>query len=139
MFFDSEMRVRYRETDQMGIAHHGNYLTWFEVGRTDFCRELGWSYREIEESGFLLVVTEVGCRYRIPFRYDELVRVRTTVESANRRMIRFRYQLLGEAGERRADGFSEHVWVSRESRRPVTAPETLSSAFARASLQKTNL
>jgi acyl-CoA thioester hydrolase len=129
---ESRLRVRYRETDQMAIAHHGNYLTWFEVGRTDLCRELGWTYRAIEESGYLLVVTEVGCKYRIPFGYDELVRVVTSVDSASRRMIRFRYELLDEAGVLHADGFSAHIWVSRETRRPVTAPTEVAAAFVAA-------
>lgn len=126
------MRVRYRETDQMGIAHHGNYLTWFEVGRTDLCRELGWTYRSIEESGYLLVVTEINCKYRVPYRYDDLVRVKTTVGEASRRMLRFQYELLDEDDQLHADGFSAHIWVSRETRRPVSAPADVLEAFIRA-------
>lgn len=133
MYAESQLRVRYRETDQMGIAHHGNYITWFEVGRTDLCRELGWTYRGIEESGFLLVVTEVGCKYRVPFAYDDLVVVRTSVEAASRRMIRFRYELYAADRETlHADGFSAHVWLSRETRRPVSGPAEIAAAFSAA-------
>lgn len=130
---ETRLRVRYRETDQMAIAHHGNYITWFEVGRTDLCNELGWRYREIEERGYFLVVTEVNCKYRVPFRYDEEVVIRTTVEQATRRMIRFRYEVYGSTGETlHADGFSAHIWVDRETRRPTVAPDDIVGPFMEA-------
>ena len=75
---ESRLRVRYKETDQMGIAHHANYIVWFEIGRTDLCRATGFPYNEIESRGFILVVTDIQCRYRMPFRYDDEVVIRTS-------------------------------------------------------------
>jgi len=78
-FSESRVRVRYKETDQMGIAHHSNYVVWFEIGRTDLCRAAGFPYTEIEARGRILVVTEITCRYRKPYRYDDEVVIRTSV------------------------------------------------------------
>lgn len=126
---ESKTRVRYKETDQMGIAHHSNYFVWFEIGRTDLCRKVAGSYREIEERGFLLVVTDLGCRYRIPFGYDDEVLIRTRVGNVSRRMLRFDYELLDAGGALHAEGFSQHVWVDRETRKPVSAPEEIWRPF----------
>jgi acyl-CoA thioester hydrolase len=128
---DATVRVRYKETDQMGIAHHANYLAWFEIGRTDLCRALGTSYREIEESGLLLVVTEIGCRYRIPFRYDDEVVIRTGVELASPRGMRFVYELHDSEGLICASGFSAHIWLDPETRRPIMAPRAVIERFTR--------
>jgi acyl-CoA thioester hydrolase len=120
--------VRYAETDQMGIAHHANYLVWFEIGRTDLCRQTGISYAEIEARGYLLVVTEIGCRYRAPFRYDDEVVIRTSVGETASRKIEFVYELrCGE--ELRATGFSSHTWLDRETRKPVRADADVIRAF----------
>ena len=126
---DTRTRVRYKETDQMGIAHHSNYVVWFEIGRTDLCRETGISYAEIEARGYLLVVTEIGCRYRIPFRYDEEVLIRTSVAKAGSRIIEFAYELYG-GDELRATGSSSHMWLDRETRRPARADGEVMAAFA---------
>jgi acyl-CoA thioester hydrolase len=131
MYVESRTRVRYKETDQMGIAHHSNYIVWFEVGRTDMCRATGISYREIEERGRLLVVVEIGWRYRTPFRYDDEVLIRTSVASAASRSMKFAYELLDADGTTvRATGFSVHFWLDRETRRPVTADPDVMRAFA---------
>ena len=128
---ESRIRVRYKDTDQMGIAHHSNYIIWFEIGRTDLCRETGFTYAAIEERGFILVVTELGCRYRVPYRYDDEVVVLTTVEESGSRSIRFGYELRDASLQRvHATGFSVHFWVDRESRRPVTADPAIMAAFA---------
>ncbi|MEA2327539.1 MAG: acyl-CoA thioester hydrolase [Thermoanaerobaculia bacterium] len=128
---ESRTRVRYKDTDQMAIAHHANYVVWFEIGRTDLCREAGFPYREIEERGLILVVTEIVCRYRAPYRYDDEVVIRTSIAEAASRMMRFAYELRDATGERlHATGTSSHVWVDRETRRPVTAAEDVMSAFA---------
>ena len=95
----TELRVRYAETDQMGIAHHANYLIWCELARTDFMRDLGVRYRELEEGGLLLPVVDVRLRYRAVARYDDLLRVRCWVrEVATRRVI------FGYAVDRSTDG-----------------------------------
>ena len=116
----------------MGIAHHSNYIVWFEIGRTDLCRLTGFSYREIESRGFILVVTEMNCRYRAPFHYDDEVVIRTTVEQNASRAIRFAYELRLEGEDRvRATGFSQHVWVDEKTRRPVTADAEIVEAFGK--------
>lgn len=127
---DSRTRVRYKDTDQMGIAHHSNYIVWFEIGRTDLCRAAGIPYTEIEARGRLLVVVEIGCRYRLPFRYDDEVLIRTSIESAGSRSMRFAYELLDARGENvHATGFSVHFWVDRQTRKPVTADADVMRAF----------
>ena len=127
---ESRTRVRYKETDQMAIAHHANYVVWFEIGRTDLCREAGFPYRQIEERGLILVVTEIVCRYRVPYRYDDEVVIRTSVAEAASRMMRFAYELRDASGERlHATGSSAHVWVDRATRRPVMADADVMKAF----------
>ncbi len=112
----------------MGIAHHSNYLVWFEIGRTDLCRATGVSYAEIERRGYLLVVTEMQCRYRIPFRYDDEVTIRTRVGLLASRAMKFEYELwCGD--ELRATGSSSHVWVDRETRAPSRADAEVMKAF----------
>jgi acyl-CoA thioester hydrolase len=129
-FSESRTRVRYQETDQMGIAHHSNYIVWFEIGRTDLCRATGVTYREIEERGYLLVVVEVACRFRTPYRYDDEVLIRTSVAEAQSRSMTFAYELLDAAGENLyASGFSRHLWLDRESRKPVKADGAILRAF----------
>jgi acyl-CoA thioester hydrolase len=127
---ESRTRVRYKETDQMGIAHHSNYIVWFEIGRTDLCRATGITYAEIERQGYMLVVVEVGCRFRSSFRYDDEVIMRTSIAEAASRRMRFAYELSGTDGEVRATGFSSHVWVDIATRRPVTPSPSLIEAFA---------
>jgi acyl-CoA thioester hydrolase len=130
-FVESRTRVRYVETDQMGIAHHANYIVWFEIGRTDLCRQTGIPYKQIEERGLILVVVEVVCRYRVPFHYDDDVLIRTSVSEAASRRMTFAYELLDGTGDRlHAIGSSSHVWVDRQSRRPVTADDEVMRAFA---------
>ena len=130
VWHETLLRVRYSETDKMGIVYYANYLVWFEIGRTDLCRETGFPYSEIERRGFLLVVTEVGCRFRIPFRYDEEIVIRTTVEQAASRAMRFSYELLNASGEvQHASGFSAHMWLDRDTRRPVRADSAVMKAF----------
>lgn len=114
----------------MAIAHHANYVVWFEIGRTDLCREAGFPYRQIEERGLILVVTEIVCRYRAPYRYDDEVVIRTSVADLASRRMRFAYELLDGSGERlHATGSSSHVWVDRETRRPVVAGADLLQGF----------
>lgn len=127
---ESRLRVRYAETDQMGIAYHANYLVWMEVGRVEYCRAAGVAYKEMEaDGGILLVVAEVGCRYIAPARYDDEIVIRTTVTDANPRMVRFEYELLlGNTGKLLATGFTRHVFLSRDMR-PTKLPESYRPLF----------
>jgi acyl-CoA thioester hydrolase len=109
---DVDIRVRYAETDQMGVAYYANYLVWFEVGRSEFCRERGFRYADLEALGYKLVVVDVHCRYRGSARYDETVIVRTRLNDANKRMITFGYQILRKDQEEViAEGETQHICV----------------------------
>ena len=122
---ECEIRVRYAETDQMGVAYYSNYLVWFEVGRSEFCRRKGFSYAELETLGYRLVVTEAHCRYRNSARYDDVLLVRTEIKGINRRLITFGYQILRkENGEEIATGESRHVSLDSNSR-----PKSLPAEF----------
>lgn len=109
---DCEIRVRYAETDQMGVAYYANYLVWFEVGRSELCRERGFRYADLEAMGYKLVVTDVHCRYRSSARYDETVIVRTWLKGVNKRMVTFGYQVLRKDKEDViAEGETRHICV----------------------------
>jgi acyl-CoA thioester hydrolase len=109
---DIDIRVRYAETDQMGVAYYANYLVWFEVGRSEFCRERGFRYADLEALGYKLVVMDVHCRYRGSARYDETIIVRTLLKDANKRMITFGYQILRKDEEEViAEGETKHICV----------------------------
>jgi acyl-CoA thioester hydrolase len=122
-FFDFEIRVRYAETDQMGVAYYANYLVWFEIGRSEFCREKGFRYADLEASGYKLVVTDVHCRYRNSARYDEIITVRTWLKETNRRMITFGYRILRQnSHEIIAEGETRHLCLD-SSGKPKSMPE----------------
>ena len=127
---ETRLRVRYAETDQMGVAYHANYLVWMEVGRVEFCRASGVVYKEMErEDGILLAVAEAGCRFIAPARYDDEVIVRTTLPEANPRLIRFHYEMLeSTSGRLLATGFTRHIFLNREMR-PTKLPEKYRPAF----------
>jgi acyl-CoA thioester hydrolase len=95
------------------VAYYANYLVWFEVGRSEFCRERGFRYGDLETSGYKLVVSDVHCRYRSSARYDETVIVRTRLKDANKRMITFGYQILRKDPKEEviAEGETQHICV----------------------------
>ena len=100
-----QIRVRYAETDRMGLLHHANYLVYFEQGRTELLRQIGRSYKDVEDAGFFLVLAKVEVRYRQPARYDDLLTLRTTVTRRTPVRIEHEYQVLRE-GELLAEGSS---------------------------------
>jgi len=127
---DCEVRVRYAETDKMGVAYYANYLVWFEVGRSEFCRRKGFSYPELEALGYLLVVTDAHCRYRNPARYDDLLTVRTRLKGINRRMITFGYQLLRKDSEEViAEGETRHLSIDLNGK-AKSLPEKFTALLA---------
>lgn len=89
-----EIRVRYNETDSMGFLHHGNYFTYFEMGRTELFRAQGGNYREMEEKGYLLVVAKIECKYRLPARYDDVLTLRTTLSRVTGAKLEHDYELF---------------------------------------------
>jgi acyl-CoA thioester hydrolase len=109
-----ELRVRYSETDQMGIAHNKAYLDWFEIGRTEFCRRQGLTYKAIEERGYYLVVVEAFCRYKKPLRYDEPFVVWTSLREITPKKAAFAYELrTPDKTVLIAEGHTVHIAVNR--------------------------
>ncbi len=122
------IRVRYAETDKMGVAHHSSYLLWFELGRTGLLREAGHSYRELESGGTMLPVVEYGARFLKGAHYDDLLEIETTVREARSRVITFDYRVR-RGDELIAHGFTRHVWVDSKSR-PRHLPDGILEAIA---------
>ena len=128
---EHSVRVRYSETDRMGIVYHANYIVWFEIGRTEFCRAAGYPYTAMEEQGVLILVTGVDCRYRRAARYDDRVTIRTRMGDAGSRGLSFFYQIARtEDGTLLAEGSTRHVFVDATNR-PITIPAAIREAFAR--------
>ena len=129
-YFNILARVRYAETDQMGMVYHANYYVYFEIGRAEYIRALGFPYRDMErDDDSFLVVAESCCRYRRSARYDDLLRIRTRVAESRRRSIRFAYEILNDAtGEVLATGETLHVVCNKQGR-PKTLPEKYRKFF----------
>jgi acyl-CoA thioester hydrolase len=132
-YHDAAIRVRYAETDQMGVVYHANYLIWFEVGRVELIRALGIEYKKMEiEDDCHIVVAEANCRYLHPARYDERLRVRTKIAEAKNRTIRFYYEIFRAHDDKLlATGETVHV-ICGSNGRPKLLPEKYRSAFANA-------
>lgn len=104
---ETSFRVRYCETDQMGVVHHANYFAWFEMGRTEYCRELGMPYSAWEEQGVMLPVVEVECRYKSPARYDDLITVSCAASELRACSVKFSYEII-RSGTVLATGWTKH-------------------------------
>ena len=119
--FKTTVRVIYGDTDNMGIAYHANYFRWFEIGRSEMFRSLGLAYRDIEKRGIFLPVSEVGCKFMGPIRYDDLLVIETTLDTTVRGGMKFDYRIFKENDETvLARGFSKHACMNRE--RKVVRP-----------------
>jgi acyl-CoA thioester hydrolase len=113
----SRVRVRYAETDQMGVVYYANYFVWFEVGRTDLLRGAGWSYREMEAEGFQLPVIEAQCLYRTSARYDDELDIRTSATSLSPVRLQFKYEIVRAADQATiATGTTVHATLDRQGR-----------------------
>jgi acyl-CoA thioester hydrolase len=121
---ETRFRVRYAETDQMGVVYYANYLIWMEVGRAEYCRAAGSRYRDMEiDDGILLAVVEAHCRYLRPARYDEEIAVKTRIAKATRRAVEFQYEISdAQSGRQLAAGETKHVFVGA-GMKPVKLPE----------------
>ena len=128
--YETRLRVRYAETDQMGVVYYANYLIWMELGRAEYCRASGIRYRDMEvDDGVLLAVVEAHCRYLSPARYDEEIAVKTWVAKANLRMVEFGYEIRNaESGRTLASGETKHMFLGA-GMRPVKLPEKYQPLF----------
>jgi acyl-CoA thioester hydrolase len=122
-YHDTTLRVRYAETDQMGVVYHSNYLIWFEVGRVELMRATGFDYKVMEtEDDCFIVVAEAHCRYERPARYDQVLRVRTRIAEWRNRIVKFSYEIfLDEDSALLATGYTTHVVCGRNGR-PKSLP-----------------
>jgi acyl-CoA thioester hydrolase len=126
----STVRVRYAETDKMGVAYYANYFVWFEVARADLLRSLGWTYREMEEDGVGLPVIEAHCEYRLPARYDDELDVRTAGSMLSGVRMQFDYEVVRRGdGMVAAVGRTVHAALDRGGR-PCRLPERIRKVFA---------
>jgi acyl-CoA thioester hydrolase len=126
----TRVRVRYAETDQMGVVYHANYLVWFEVGRVELMRQMGLNYKDMErEEGCGIAVVEVNCRYRCPARYDDELLIRTRVTGARGPVVKFGYEVVREAdGMLLCEGGTVHVVVGKDMKKRAM-PEKYAERF----------
>ncbi|HTS51229.1 MAG TPA: thioesterase family protein [Bryobacteraceae bacterium] len=124
MTHETRFRVRYAETDQMGVVYYANYLVWMEIGRAEFCRAAGARYKDMEAAdGIRLAVVEAQCRYLHPARYDEEIAVQTSIARSNRRMVEFDYRMREAAtGRELATGATKHIFLGPDMK-PQKLPE----------------
>ena len=127
---ETRVRVRYAETDQMGVVYHANYLVWFEVGRVELIRQMGLDYKRMEiEDGCRIAVVEATCRYKAPARYDEELVVRTRITGTRGSVVKFGYVIArDEDGVVLCEGTTTHVVVDTDMKK-TTLPERYAAAF----------
>jgi acyl-CoA thioester hydrolase len=129
-YHDATVRVRYAETDQMGVVYHANYLVWFEVGRVELMRALGFEYKRMEaEDDCRIVVADAHCRYHYSAVYDEVLRIRTRIAESRNRVVKFSYEVIRDVdGKVLANGETTHVICGRNGR-PKMLPKKYHSIF----------
>jgi acyl-CoA thioester hydrolase len=122
------LTVRYAETDAQGVAHHANYLTWFEEGRSEFLRQLGMNYSDFERAGYFVVVAHAEVDYRAPAFYEDRLTVTVSLEKARSRLLEFTYRVVNQDGTLLAAGRTVHVVTGRD-RRPTALPDEWLARF----------
>jgi acyl-CoA thioester hydrolase len=120
----TDVRVRYKDTDRMGVVYYGNYLTFFEVGRAEYMRELGFPYSQLEAMGYSLVVTEAAAKYHANVGYDSLVKVKTAITDLRRVRVRFEYEIISTDKLKLVTGHTVHACMSSENK-PVRLPSDM--------------
>lgn len=123
--FEFKVRVRYAETDQMGVVYHGNYAQFFEMGRVEWLRNLGISYKKMEDNGVMLPVVQLNMNYKKPAKYDDLLTVKTIFKNLSSVKIEFEYEIFNEAGELLTTAYSLLVFVDKNSGRPIAPPQDI--------------
>jgi acyl-CoA thioester hydrolase len=124
---DIDVRVRYAETDRMGVVYYANYFVWFEMGRSEYCRQRSFNYHALEELGYRMVVSEAYCKYRQSARYDDMVTVRTFLRTLTRRSIIFSYLVMRKVAEEiLVEGETKHLCVDDEGKSRIIPDPYLS-------------
>lgn len=131
--YETRFRVRYAETDQMGVVYHSNYIVWFEVGRVEMLRQMGFTYREMEKDDDThIAVVDVRCRYKLPARYDDLICVRTSLLNVRESLLRFGYEIIRDSDQvLLAEGETVHLVVDANMKR-MPLPEKYLTPFMQA-------
>jgi acyl-CoA thioester hydrolase len=130
--FITQIRVRYSETDQMGYCYYGNYAQFLEIGRVEALRNSGFRYKDMEQQGILLPVLDFQIKYIFPAKYDDLLTIETTIVAIKGTRIIFDYEIINEMGVKIATASTTLVFVSKESMRPMKAPENIVKAIKNA-------
>jgi acyl-CoA thioester hydrolase len=123
----TQIRVRYKDTDRMGVVYYGNYLTFFEVGRAEYMRAVGYPYSELEDKGSALAVIEASAKYLANVGYDEVIKIKTSIAEIGRVRLRFDYEIYSNNNTLLVTGFTVHACINSD-RKPVRIPNTLISA-----------
>lgn len=133
MLSETTVRVRYAETDQMGVVYHSNYIIWFEIGRVELLRQLGFNYRQMEiEDDCAIAVVDVRCRYRSPAFYDDVITIRTKLAHLRRKVLHFHYEMWRDTDSTLlAEGETVHVVVNSKMK-PHALPDKYYEAFSQA-------
>lgn len=124
-----KLRIRYGETDQMGYCYYGNYAQFLEIGRVETLRSLGTSYKEIEDSGFMLPVVELNVKYLKPCYYDDLITIKTTITKKPSLKIEFDYEIFNEKNELLTTAYTRLVFVNKDNMKPCLGPKDLLDKF----------
>lgn len=127
--FETSIRVRYAETDQMGYCYYGNYAQYLEIGRVEALRISGFRYRDLEEKGIMLPVLDFHIKYLHPAKYDDLLIIQTTISEIKGSRIYFDYKIVNEVGQQIAIASTTLVFVSKETMKPIKAPEEIIQSF----------
>lgn len=126
------IRVRYGETDQMGVVYHGNYATYCEVARVEFFRQIGLPYKALEDSGIMLPVTELNLKFFRPAFYDELLKIETSIaEIPTGARLKFVYKIYNQKNELLTEAYSELAFIDKATRRPVRCPKEMTEKLNR--------
>ena len=123
LYFDYVLRTRYAETDQMGVVYYGNYPQYLELGRVEWLRDIGFTYKAMEEEGIMMPVVSLQIQYKKPALYDELITIRTKLKELPSTKIEFNYEILNEKGELLSTANTVLVFVDAKTFRPVRCPE----------------
>ncbi len=127
---ECQIRVRYAETDQMGYVYYGNYAQYFEVARVEALRQMGLSYKMFEDSGTMMPVLQLNCRYKKPAKYDDLLTIRTSIKEMPGTRMFFFYEVFNEANVLLHEGETTLVFIDMKSNRPVSCPAMLAQKLA---------
>lgn len=127
---ETDVKVRYAETDAQGVVYHGSYVVWFEVGRTEYCEAAGYPYARMEAEGVNIVVSDLAARFRRPARYGDTVRVATRLAAARSRGCTFEYRITLPDGSPCVEGETVHLFVDRNTGKPIAVPEPVRAALS---------